>query len=110
MSGKVWLVGAGPGDPELITRKGLRLIRSAEVIVFDRLLPLELLDEARPDAIFVNVGKAPARQRLSQAHINETLIQHQTRRAGRSSQGRRPFRLRARRRGSAGLPCGGRRL
>lgn len=76
MSGKVWLVGAGPGDPELITRKGLRLIRSAEVIVFDRLIPLELLDEARPDATFVNVGKAPARQRLSQEHINETLVAH----------------------------------
>ena len=73
MSGKVWLVGAGPGDPDLITRKGLRLIRSADVILFDRLVPPELLDEARPGAEIVNVGKAPARQRLSQEHINELL-------------------------------------
>ncbi len=76
MSGKVWLVGAGPGDPDLITRKGLRLLHSADVIVFDRLIPLELLDEARPDATFINVGKAPARQRLSQQHINETIVAH----------------------------------
>ncbi len=76
MSGKVWLVGAGPGDPELITRKGLRLIRSADVIVFDRLIPLELLDEAGPDASFVNVGKAPARHRLKQDAINDIIIRH----------------------------------
>ena len=76
MKGKVWLVGAGPGDPDLITRKGLRLIRSADVIVHDRLIPLELLELARPDATLVNAGKAPARHRLSQARINETLIAH----------------------------------
>lgn len=73
-TGKVWLVGAGPGDPDLITRKGLRLLQSADVIVFDRLAPPELLDEARPDAVLINVGKAPARQRQSQEHINEVLI------------------------------------
>ncbi len=72
--GKVWLVGAGPGDPDLITHKGLRLIRMADVIVFDRLIPPELLDEARDDATLLNVGKAPARQRLSQDRINEVLI------------------------------------
>lgn len=74
LRGKVWLVGAGPGDPDLITRKGLRLLQSADVIVFDRLIPPELLDEARPDAVLINVGKAPARQRLSQDLINEILI------------------------------------
>ncbi len=73
-TGKVWLVGAGPGDPDLITRKGLRLLRSADVIVFDRLAPPELLDEARHDAVLIDVGKAPARQRLSQDHINEILV------------------------------------
>ncbi len=73
-SGKVYLVGAGPGDPELITRKGLRLIQTADVIIFDRLIPLELLNEAHPDAELVNAGKAPTKHRLSQDHINETIV------------------------------------
>jgi len=72
--GTVFLVGAGPGDPDLITRKGLRLIQAADVLVFDRLIPMELLDEARPDAEFINAGKAPAKHRLSQEIINETII------------------------------------
>ncbi len=74
--GKVYLVGAGAGDPDLITRKGLRLIQTADVIIFDRLIPLELLDEARPDTEFVNAGKAPAKHRLSQETINETIIRY----------------------------------
>ena len=74
MIGKVYLVGAGPGDPDLITRKGLRLIKTADVIVFDRLIPMELLDEARGDAEFINAGKAPIKHRLSQDIINETLV------------------------------------
>ena len=74
--GKVYLVGAGPGDPELITRKGLRLIQAADVIIFDRLIPPELLDEARPDAELVNAGKAPAKHRLDQASINDAIISH----------------------------------
>ena len=49
-AGRVYIVGAGPGDPELITVKGLKLIREADVIVYDRLIPKELLDEAKPDA------------------------------------------------------------
>jgi uroporphyrinogen III methyltransferase/synthase len=74
MTGKVYLVGAGPGDPDLITRKGLRLIQAADVLVFDRLIPMELLDEARSDAEFINAGKAPTKHRLSQDSINETII------------------------------------
>ena len=73
-TGKVWLVGAGPGDPDLITRKGLRLLQTADVIMFDRLIQPELLDEALPDAVLIDVGKAPSRQRLSQEHINEILV------------------------------------
>jgi len=67
-------VGAGPGDPDLITRKGLKLIQSADVIVFDRLIPLELLDEARADAEFINAGKAPTKHRLSQETINDIIV------------------------------------
>ena len=74
MTGKVYLVGAGPGDPDLITRKGLRLIQSADVLIFDRLIPLELLDEARSEAEFINAGKAPTKHRLDQESINEIIV------------------------------------
>ena len=49
----VWLVGAGPGDPGLITARGLELLRRADVLVYDRLVAEELVQEARPDAILV---------------------------------------------------------
>ena len=55
--GKVYLIGAGPGDPELITLKGLRCLRSADVVLYDRLISTELLMEARPDAELIFVGK-----------------------------------------------------
>ena len=74
--GRVYLVGAGPGDPDLITRKGLRLIRNADVIIHDRLIPLDLLDEARPNAEIINAGKAPTKHRLSQDAINDAIIEH----------------------------------
>jgi uroporphyrin-III C-methyltransferase len=75
-SGKVYLVGAGPGDPDLITRKGLRLIQTADVIIYDRLIPAGLLDEARPDAERINAGKLPTKHRLSQDVINELIVSH----------------------------------
>lgn len=74
--GKVYLVGAGPGDPDLITRKGLRLIQEADVIVHDRLIPLELLDEARPEAELIDAGKKPTKHRISQDEINEVVVAH----------------------------------
>lgn len=74
--GKVYLVGAGPGDPDLITRKGLRLIQEADVIVHDRLIPMELLDEARPGVELIDAGKRPAKHRLSQDLINEEIVAH----------------------------------
>lgn len=73
-TGTVYLVGAGPGDPDLITRKGARLLRQADVVVYDRLIPFELLEEARPDAELINAGKQPTRHRLAQADINVLLI------------------------------------
>lgn len=74
--GKVYLVGAGPGDPELITRKGLKLIQTADVIIYDRLIPIELLEEANPSAELIDAGKKPTKHRLSQDEINESIIYH----------------------------------
>lgn len=65
--GKVYLVGAGPGDPELITVKGLRLIQKADAIVYDFLINKELLASARKDAELICVGKSPSH--LSLIHI-----------------------------------------
>ena len=73
--GTVYLVGAGPGDPELITLKALRTLRRADVVMYDRLIPLELLDEARADAELIDVGKTPTRHRLSQESINAALVE-----------------------------------
>lgn len=74
MIGTVYLVGAGPGDAGLITVKGLRLLRQADVVVYDRLIALELLDEVRPDAERIDAGKLPQKHRLSQDDINAVLI------------------------------------
>ncbi|MHB8629227.1 MAG: uroporphyrinogen-III C-methyltransferase [Aggregatilineales bacterium] len=73
--GTVYLVGAGPGDPGLITVKGLKLIQSADVILYDRLAPPELLAEARPGAEQIDVGKYPGHPRLTQDGINALLIE-----------------------------------
>jgi uroporphyrin-III C-methyltransferase len=73
--GKVYLVGAGPGDPALITVKGLALLRSAEVIIHDRLIPRELLLEVRPDAEVIDAGKAQHDHRIPQPDINALLVQ-----------------------------------
>src|SRR5438093_7131459 len=82
----VALVGAGPGDPGLMTVRGLALLRRADVVVYDRLVDPRLLDEARPDAIRVFVGKASGAHTLPQREINALLVRH----AGR---GRRVVRL-----------------
>lgn len=74
--GTVYLVGAGPGDPDLITRKGLRLIQQADVLIYDRLIPMELLEEADPSAELINVGKAPTKHRYPQSEINHLLVAH----------------------------------
>ncbi len=72
--GKVYLIGAGPGDPELITVKGLRALRTADVILYDRLISPELLHEARVDATLVYVGKGPGCHTLPQEEINMALV------------------------------------
>ena len=74
-AGVVHLVGAGPGDPELLTVKAARLIRDAEVIVHDRLVSPEVLDRARRDALRIDVGKTAGHHPVSQARICEILIE-----------------------------------
>lgn len=76
MTGKVYLVGAGPGDPGLITVKGLKLLQQAEVVLYDRLIPMELLAETKNGAECVDVGKLPQKSRLSQDEINRLLIEY----------------------------------
>jgi uroporphyrin-III C-methyltransferase len=72
--GKVWLVGAGPGAPDLITVKGLNCLRRAEIIIYDRLIAPELLEEASPEALRIYVGKQAKAHTLSQENINVLLI------------------------------------
>jgi uroporphyrinogen III methyltransferase/synthase len=78
----VYLVGAGPGDPELITVAGLAALRRADVVVYDRLAPSALLREAKPEALLIDAGKAAGAHTLSQEAINALLIEHA--RAGRT--------------------------
>jgi uroporphyrin-III C-methyltransferase len=72
--GSVWLVGAGPGDPELLTRKAERLIASADVLFYDALVGAEVLELARADAELVSVGKRSRRHSRDQAVINDLLL------------------------------------
>ncbi|WP_422743439.1 uroporphyrinogen-III C-methyltransferase [Micromonospora sp. WMMD754] len=73
--GRVALVGAGPGDPELITVKGWRLLTEAEVVVADRLVPGLLLDELRPDVELVDASKIPYGPSRAQEEINRILVE-----------------------------------
>jgi len=72
--GTVYLVGAGPGDPDLVTVRGKRLIAEADVILYDHLSPVCLLDDARPDAQRIYVGKKRSEHVRTQDEINELLI------------------------------------
>jgi len=72
--GTVYLVGAGPGDPDLVTVRGKRLIAEADVIFYDHLSPVCLLDDARRDVRRIYVGKKRAKHVRTQAEINELLI------------------------------------
>jgi uroporphyrinogen III methyltransferase/synthase len=72
----VYLVGAGPGDPRLITVRGEDLLRRAEVIVYDRLVGDALLDLARADCLLIDAGKGPGDVTLTQEETTQLLIEH----------------------------------
>ena len=74
MSGVVYLVGAGPGDPRLLTLRGAEVLQRADVVVYDRLAPAALLDLAPRGAERVDAGKARGRVALSQEEINRVLV------------------------------------
>jgi uroporphyrin-III C-methyltransferase len=75
-AGKVYLIGAGPGDPELITVKGLRYLHLADVVLYDRLISQELLQEARSGATLIYVGKGPGCHTMPQEQINAALVSY----------------------------------
>lgn len=72
----VHLVGAGPGDPELLTLRAARLIAAADVVIHDRLIPSAALELAPPTAQRIDVGKRPGHAATSQDEINRLLVEH----------------------------------
>lgn len=76
MAGKVYLVGAGPGDPDLITVKGMRCLQEADVILYDRLVNSKLLKYAKPEAKLLYCGKLPKFHTMKQETINHFLVKY----------------------------------
>jgi len=74
MKGKVYLVGAGPGDPELLTLKALRLLRSAEAVLHDELVAPEILQLIPSTAQIHNVGKRCGKKKILQGEINDLMV------------------------------------
>src|SRR5512141_2722581 len=74
-NGIVYIVGGGPGDPGLITVKGLDCLRRADAVLYDRLIAQELLHEVPVHAELIDVGKEPKRHRRSQDEINALLVE-----------------------------------
>ena len=105
----VYLVGAGPGDPGLITVRGAEVLARADVVVYDRLVAPSLLDLAPRGAELISAAKAPGTVELTQDEINALLVQRGgTASNRRAPEGRRSVRVRARGRGSRGARRGGR--
>ena len=73
--GYVYLVGAGPGDPDLITVGGMKALQQADVVIYDRLIPMAVMQWCRDDAIKIDVGKFPHHHRVGQEDINELLVE-----------------------------------
>src|SRR5262249_1790650 len=75
-AGRGHLGGAGPGDPALLTPRGLAVLRCAAVVVYDRLVSAELVDEAPPNALRIYAGKEAGRHSIDQDQINALLVHH----------------------------------
>lgn len=84
--GKVYLVGAGPGDPELLTLKGQRLLQKCDVVVVDHLVNPEILEHVRPEAEIIFIGRPRHPGRLTQAQVDSLII-------ARAREGKRVVRL-----------------
>lgn len=77
--GEVWLIGAGPGDPDLLTLRAQQLLQQCDVVLYDRLVSAAVLERVRRDAQRVYVGKESGRHRITQARIHELLIEYAAR-------------------------------
>ena len=73
-AGKVYLVGAGPGDPDLLTLKAARLLAEAGVVLHDDLVPQSILNLAGKQALIISVGKRCGRKKITQAAIHDLMI------------------------------------
>lgn len=76
MTGKVYLVGAGPGDPGLMTVRGLELLRTADVVMYDALANPDFLKECKEDALLIDAGKRGGDHHLKQWETNELLVKY----------------------------------
>lgn len=85
-TGEVWLVGAGPGDPDLLTLKALHCLQNADIILYDHLLSPKIFDYIRRDALLISVGKQKSNHTFKQEEINHQLIHY-------AQQGKRILRL-----------------
>jgi len=74
MIGKVFLIGAGPGDPELMTLRAVRMLEAADVVVYDKLVSAEILAMSPPGARMISVGKSPKCHPVTQDGINDILL------------------------------------